>query len=227
MPSVLAIVPGTTLPRRVSLKDALIDVHTTLDRALDEARRRRYDLLVLGPMPEDGQATAVRHVQVLRRWRSIPVVYLWSDEAAGIVIPPAYRPGIDSLARGPLESQEARRAILDQCRRVVPNATRPVLAGPYALDPARRRLCFDDGEVPLTRREAGLLAVLMSRPDQTVPAGELVAEGWAADIDPQTLQTLRRHVSNLRHKLDRASAGNLLVTVRSEGYCFVSRQSTA
>lgn len=227
MPSVLAIVPGTTLPRRVSLKDTLIEVHSTLDRALDEARRRRYDLLVLGPMPEGGQATAVREFQVLRRWRSIPVLYLWSVDAAGIIIPSAYRPGVDSVARGPLESPEARRAILDQCRRVAPTATRPVLVGPYSLDPARRRLRFDDGEVPLTRREAGLLAVLMSRPDQTVPAGELVAEGWSADLDPQALQTLRRHVSNLRHKLDRAAAGNLLVTVRSEGYCFVSRQNTA
>lgn len=225
MPSVLAIVPGTMLPRRVSLKNATIDVHTMVSRALQDADRRTYDLLVLGPMPADRQSATVRQLQVRRRWRSIPVLYLAAHEALGIVIPEAYRPEIDSVARGTLESADVQRKILELLRGAAGGAN-PVMVGPYELDPGRRRLRFHDGEVSLTPREAELLAVLMSRPNETVPAGQLLKEGWSVEFDPQTVQTLRRHVSNLRQKLDRAAVGTLVRTVRGQGYRFVARRTS-
>ncbi|MGK2964282.1 MAG: winged helix-turn-helix transcriptional regulator [Tepidiformaceae bacterium] len=222
MPTALAIIPGTTLPRRISIGRVAIDVHTSVSRALDELDRRTYDLLIIGPMDGNGHSDAVVELRAHRRARVTPVFFLVAPEALGIVIPRDYRPGTDTVVRGDLESPVVQQKVV-QLIGLRDGDAEPVLAGNFELDPGRRRLRFEDGEVALTRREADLLAILMGRPNETVTSNEILESGWAPGNDPNTLQTLRRHVSNLRQKLDNTPAERALHTVRGEGYRFVSR----
>ncbi|HET7737043.1 MAG TPA: winged helix-turn-helix domain-containing protein [Tepidiformaceae bacterium] len=222
MPTALALIPGTMLPRRINLGRVAIDVHTTASRALDELDRRPYDLLILGPMEGNGQSDAVAELRAHRRARVTPILFLVAPESLGIVIPRDYRPGVDTVIRGHLESPAVHQKVV-QLIGYREGDVEPLLVGNFELDPGRRRLRFEDGEIALTRREAELLAILMGRPNETVTSGEILESGWAPGNDPHTLQTLRRHVSNLRQKLDNTPAQRALHTVRGEGYRFVSR----
>jgi DNA-binding response OmpR family regulator len=126
---------------------------------------------------------------------------------------------MDGILQGDLASPAAERRIRDLAREGVASAD-IVVAGPYELDPVRGRLRFPDMEVPLTDREAEILAILLARPNRTVTAQEIIERGWGAGADERYLQILRRHVSNIRRKLHRTSAARSVRTIRGSGYRF-------
>ena len=96
--------------------------------------------------------------------------------------------------------------------------TAPVVAGTFELEPIRCRLQVAEFEIELTEREAEILAVLLNRANDTVTAIEIVELGWGADADARHLQNLRRHMSNIRRKLDVTSAAGSVHTIRGIGY---------
>lgn len=95
-----------------------------------------------------------------------------------------------------------------------------VIAGPYELDPLRGKLRLAELEVSLTEREAEILAILLGQPNRTVSAAEIIERGWGTEADSRYLQILRRHVSNIRRKLQRTTAARSVRTVRGAGYRF-------
>ena len=95
-----------------------------------------------------------------------------------------------------------------------------VVAGPFELDPLRGKLRLADLEVTLTEREAEILAILLAQPNRTVSSTEIIERGWGTEADARYLQILRRHVSNIRRKLQRTAAARSVRTVRGSGYRF-------
>jgi DNA-binding response OmpR family regulator len=84
----------------------------------------------------------------------------------------------------------------------------------------RGRLRLAELEIELTERECEILAILLSQPNRTVAASEIIERGWGTDADARYLQILRRHVSNIRRKLQRTAAARSVKTVRGSGYRF-------
>ena len=77
----------------------------------------------------------------------------------------------------------------------------PVLSvGDVVLDPARRTVTRDGGEVDLTPKEFGVLEVLMQADGATVSAEELLQRVWDEHADPFT-NAVRMTVMTLRRKL--------------------------
>lgn len=222
MPNVLAISPGTphALEGRTLLGDRLtIAVLADPERVIAEAATSVYDLLVLIGMSVDEQQHVASQLQAHRRWRLVPVLYVLDELAPGVSVPASYRAEMDGIARGALDSASVQRRIRSLAREGVAQSDL-VVAGPYELDPIRGRLRYGNVEIALTDRESEILAILLARPNRTVSANEIIERGWGTDADSRYLQILRRHVSNIRRKLDATEAGRSVRTVRGTGYRF-------
>ena len=222
MPSILAIAPG--MPRALNGRSLLgdqfsIDVASDPAPHLAQAAERVFDLLVLSGMDVDDQNTLVAEFHAHRRWRLVPVLYLLDPATPGLAIPGSYRPEIDGLMRGTLETHDVQRRMVAMAREGVSEADM-VVAGPYELDPVRAKLRLPNLEIDLTEREAEILAILLQHPNRTVAAAEIIERGWGTEADSRYLQILRRHVSNIRRKLEKTSASRSVRTVRGSGYRF-------
>lgn len=118
------------------------------------------------------------------------------------------------------------------CARVRALIRRSQLAAPpsAAIAPASTRepllVCDDAGQrircagqwLPLTRRELGLLALLLRHPGRIWPREALLDAVWGQDAD-STDRTVDTHVKTLRGKLrDAGAPADLIVTHRGLGY---------
>lgn len=222
MPTVLAISPGT--PRALTGRSVLgehlsIEVNADAAPALAEAAERIFDLLVLCGMSVDEQQDIVSKFHAHRRWRLVPVLYALEPGVPGMAIPGPFRPEMDGIVRGTLDSPEVQRRIFAMARDGIADADL-VVAGPFELDPVRAIFRLPELEVELTEREAEILAILLAHPNRTISAAEIIERGWGAEANARYLQILRRHVSNIRRKLERTPAARSVRTVRGSGYRF-------
>ncbi|MBK6561664.1 MAG: winged helix-turn-helix domain-containing protein [Dehalococcoidia bacterium] len=222
MPTVLAIVSGA--PRALEGRSLMGD-HLTAEIAAEagpwiaRAGEDVFDLLVLCGMSVDDQQAIVNGFHANRRWRLVPVLYVANDDSPGLAIPGTFRPEIDGIARGRLETPQVQKRIVELARDGIGSAEL-VVAGPFELDPLRGKLRLADLEVTLTEREAEILAILLAQPNRTVSSTEIIERGWGTEADARYLQILRRHVSNIRRKLQRTAAARSVRTVRGSGYRF-------
>jgi DNA-binding winged helix-turn-helix (wHTH) protein len=222
MPKVLAISPNTphAVAGRAILGDRInLEISNDPAGPLSTASARVFDLLVLCGMAVDAQQDVVTAFHGNRRWRLVPVLYALDPNVPGMAIPGTFRPEMDGLVRGTLETPDVQRRILSMARDGVAEAEL-VVAGPFELDPIRSVFRLPDLEVGLTEREAEILAILLAQPNRTVSAAEIIERGWGTEANARYLQILRRHVSNIRRKLERTAAARSVRTVRGAGYRF-------
>ena len=88
------------------------------------------------------------------------------------------------------------------------------------LDPAARRALVHDRDVPLTRKEYDLLALLAQNPGVVIRREQIISEVWRSSWEG-TARTLEVHIASLRHKL---AVPALIETVRGIGYRLVLPQ---
>jgi len=99
-------------------------------------------------------------------------------------------------------------------RRATPAAPPVLSAGDLVLDPARRTATRGGQRLDLTRKELGVLEVLLSAGGGVVSSEELLDRVWDENADPFTT-TVRVTVMTLRRKL---GAPPLIETVVGAGY---------
>jgi two-component system KDP operon response regulator KdpE len=76
-----------------------------------------------------------------------------------------------------------------------------VTLGGLTVDFARRRVTVDGTGVRLTRTEFDILALLARNVDRVVTSRTLLERVWGPEYVEDT-QTLRVHISHLRHKIE-------------------------
>jgi two-component system, OmpR family, response regulator RegX3 len=193
------------------------------DVALERARDRSYDLMVL-----DLLLPGRRGIDVCRTLRAeqndLPIVMLTAldaeaDRVHGLDI------GADDYVTKPFSIAELvsrvrsllRRRELD---RKSGGSVRSV--GGLRLDVARHTAAVDGRPILLTRSEFRLVALLASEPGKPFEREELIRHLWESDFvgDRRAIDV---HVSNLRRKLERdPRRPERLVTVRGVGYKLVA-----
>jgi DNA-binding response OmpR family regulator len=99
-------------------------------------------------------------------------------------------------------------------RRATPAAPPLLIAGDVELDPARRTVRRACGPIELTRKEFGVLEVLLSAKGAVVSSEELLERVWDENADPFTT-TVRVTVMTLRKKLGEPG---IIETVVGSGY---------
>ncbi|MBW5483757.1 response regulator transcription factor [Streptomyces bambusae] len=92
-----------------------------------------------------------------------------------------------------------------------------VRLGAVSIELPTRRVSIDGADVPLTRKEFDLLALLAQRPGVVFRREQIISEVWRTSWEG-TGRTLEVHVASLRSKLGMPA---LIETVRGVGYRLV------
>jgi len=129
--------------------------------------------------------------------------------------------GADDYLPKPFAFAELVARVRALARRATP-ATPPVLhAGDLELDPARRTVTRSGTPVELTRKEFGVLEVLLAAGGAVVSSEELLERVWDENADPFTT-TVRVTVMTLRRKLGEPG---VIDTVVGSGYRVAAARS--
>jgi two-component system response regulator RegX3 len=199
-----------------------VDEESDGARALEAARSREYDIVILDVMLPELSGTDV--CRALRAESDVPIVMLTArdaerDRVLGLEL------GADDYVTKPFSSAELLsrvRAILR--RRELDRAnTTPAIQrlGGLHLDLVRHEVTVDGEPVRLTLSEFKVLSLLAEQPERIISRRELMQHLWASDHvgDEHACEV---HVSNLRRKIEAdPSRPQRLLTVRGLGYKLV------
>lgn len=202
------------------------EVYQAFDGAagLEATRRVEPDVVIL-----DWMLPGLDGMEVLRELRRFSEAYVImltarTEEVDRIV---GLSAGADDYLTKPFSPGElvARvRAMLRRPRGGAADALeeKPIMFGELEIDSNRRRVRFEEAEVPLTALEFDLLLALASRPGFVFGRRRLLERVWGEDYfgDDHVVDV---HVANLRKKLDAAekgAGGRYIRTVRGVGYKF-------
>jgi two-component system KDP operon response regulator KdpE len=174
----------------------------TGEEGLVQAATRNPDviLLDLGLPDMDGLEVARR----LREWSKKPIIVVSArgreaDKVAALDM------GADDYLTKPFGVQEllARiRAALRRSQETNGKPDQPVFRhGDLEVDLAHRRVLKAGAEVHLTKREFGLMAILVRHAGKVVTQRQLLTEVWGEAYANQA-HYLRVHMNNLRNKLE-------------------------
>lgn len=122
--------------------------------------------------------------------------------------------GADDYLAKPFAFPELVARVRALGRRSTPAAPPILKAGDVELDSARRTVARDGKPVELTRKEFGVLEVLLAAGGQVVSSEELLERVWDENADPFTT-TVRVTVMTLRRKLGEPG---VIETVVGAGY---------
>ncbi|HEU0100812.1 MAG TPA: response regulator transcription factor [Mycobacteriales bacterium] len=190
-----------------------VDVAYDGDSGLEKALVTRYDVLVLDrDLPLMSGDDVLRHLAAdgaLTRVLLLTAATGLADRVEGLEL------GADDYLGKPFAFEELVARVRALGRRATPAAP-PVLHGPggLELDPARRTARRAGVDLDLTRKEFGVLEVLMRADEQVVSSEELLERVWDENADPYTT-TVRVTIMTLRKKLGDPPA---VQTVVGSGY---------
>jgi two-component system, OmpR family, response regulator CpxR len=181
---------------------------------------QKPDLVVLDVMMpgQDGVET----LRALRKTSDVPVIMLTalgetSDRLRGL------EAGADDYLAKPF----AARELLLRVRAVLKRTTTStddsrlggiITAGPLQLDLDRQSVRLDDQPLQLTSTEFRLLSALVEKQNSVVTRRYLSQYATGRELQPFD-RTLDTHISNLRHKIAKASNSDCVIqSVRGSGY---------
>ncbi|MER5393003.1 response regulator transcription factor [Saccharopolyspora sp. NPDC002686] len=186
--------------------------------AIDEARRRKPDLVVLDVMMPKVDGLDV--CRVLRAESDVPIVLLTArttedDVLLGLDL------GADDYITKPYSPRQlaARvRAILRRVRRVQDRGFQPLRVGELVVDQQRHEVTLHGDKLDCTPAEFQMLAVLAAEPGRAFTRGQLLSQAFGVDKFI-TERTVDVHVMNLRRKLEPDPRRPVrLLTVYGVGY---------
>jgi DNA-binding response OmpR family regulator len=189
-----------------------VDVALDGDEGHEKATVTRYDVVVLDRdlpgMSGDELCREIVASGALTRVIMLTASGSVADRVEGLSL------GADDYLAKPFAFDELVARVRALARRSTP-VTPPVLrAGDLELDPARRTVTRAGEPVELTRKEFGVLEVLLAAAGSVVSSEELLERVWDEHADPFTT-TVRVTVMTLRKKLGEPG---IIDTVVGSGY---------
>jgi DNA-binding response OmpR family regulator len=189
-----------------------VDVALNGDDGHEKASITRYDVVLLDRdlpgMSGDELCKEIVASGELTRVLMLTASGTVSDRVAGLSL------GADDYLAKPFAFPELVARVRALGRRATPAAPPLLTAGDVELDPARRTVRRAGGPVELTRKEFGVLEVLLSAKGAVVSSEELLERVWDENADPFTT-TVRVTVMTLRKKLGEPG---IIETVVGSGY---------
>jgi DNA-binding response OmpR family regulator len=199
------VVLAEAIARGLRRQGVAVDVTFDGADALDKATVNRYEVIVL-----DRDLPGVHGDQVCRK--------LAAEGGPGRILMLTAVEGLDLGADDYLGKPFAFTELVARIRalgRRSDQPTPPVLTrGDLVVDPARHEAQRGGHFLQLTRKELGVLEVLLAADGRVVSAEELLERVWDEHADPFT-NTVRVTVGNLRRKL---GPPPLIQTVIGAGY---------
>ena len=175
-----------------------VDVAYDGDEGFTKATTTRYDVVVLDrDLPGrsgDEICRSLTDEGVLTRVIMLTASGSIEDKVEGLAL------GADDYLAKPFAFAELVARVRALGRRATPAAPPVLQAGDLVLDPAKRTVTRSGRNVDLTRKEFGVLEVLLAARGAVVSSEELLDRVWDENADPFTT-TVRVTVMTLRRKL--------------------------
>ncbi len=194
----------------------VVEAAGTVDDAVAELGRRRYDIVVFGASADDDVVTAAQQIH-----ETGPLGLVILDERLADARD-AYEAGADQLLPKPFVPGQLAGALRAALRSRGPDSivavARHIRVDDMLFDADRRELRFGDGEtIRFSAREWELLSLLLSRANQYFSAEELRDDAWG---DPDlSVDQVRGYIRRLRTKLAGRQLRFGIVSARNLGYC--------
>ncbi len=198
-----------------------VDWQKTLEDGGATLEAAAFDLVLLDLGLPDGDG-----LDLIRRLRraadTIPILVLTargglSDRVTGLDA------GADDYLVKPFDIAELSARCRALLRRPVQGLTPVLSVGKLTFDTSSRQAAYDGTLIELSRREAGLLEVLMRRPG-AVLTKQALEEAVYDFNEPVTPNAVEVAISRLRRRLDDAGAKDLLHNVRGIGYMLKAKR---
>ena len=177
------------------------EVHTASSgpEALDRARSTRPDVLILDLMlPGRNGFEVCRELRAERRDLWIIMLTVRGHEADRVT---GFEAGVDDYVTKPFSLRELVGRIKVGLRRGKGEANGAVRSGDLEIDLAARRVCRHAEEIPLTKTEFDILALLVRRAGEVITRDEFLDQVWGSDVYV-THRTIDTHVASLRRKIE-------------------------
>jgi two-component system KDP operon response regulator KdpE len=197
-----------------------VETVATGGEGLEAAIDRTPDLIILDLSLPD--MSGLKVAEELRTWFAGPIVVLSvrdgdADKIAALDL------GADDYLTKPFSAGELLARIRAHLRRNTAGdaSIREIRAGGLVIDLARRQVTVEGQLAHLTRTEFDILALLARNADRVVTSRMMLEQVWGPDYVSDT-QTLRVHVSHLRHKIEPAGGvPRYILTEPGVGFRFV------
>lgn len=201
-----------TIARGLRREGMAVDVALDGGTALEKATVNDYDVIVLDRnlpgVHGDQVCTALAAEESRARILMLTAAGAIEDRVTGLNL------GADDYLPKPFAFDELVARIRALGRRASRPAPPILEAGDLRLDPARHEVERGGVRLDLTKKEFGVLEVLLAAEGRTVSAEELLERVWDENIDPFT-NVVRVTIMTLRKKLGDPP---VLETVTGVGY---------
>lgn len=215
-----------TLDQYLRAEGFRTELAVTGEQALELFRYAQPDLVLLDVMLPVLDGFEV--LKAIRHSSSVPVIMLTAraeevDRLVGLTM------GADDYVVKPFSFREvvARvKAVLRRSRQPAQDAQQQALkVGPLSIDPLGATASYAGHALDLTATEFRLLSLFARSPNRVFSRGEII-ERVVPDSD-MLERTIDSHIKNLRAKLQRCGAHDVIQTVRGLGFRFVEAPLTS
>lgn len=176
------------------------------------------DLLLLDVMMGGMSGFALAKLLREEQGVKVPIIFLTAKDTEDDLLQ-GFSVGADDYISKPFSLQEvlARvRAVLRRSAKEENSAKSE--AEELQLISARKVVCIGGAEIPLSKKEFGILQMLAQNPGRIFSREEILTEVWQGEsyvLD----RTVDVHIAHVRKKL--GDMGNRIVNRQGHGYCFV------
>lgn len=177
------------------------------------------DLLLLDVMM--GGMSGFAFAQLLREEQEVkvPIIFLTAKDTEDDLLL-GFSVGADDYISKPFSLQEVLARVRAVLRRSAKEEnTEKSDAEELQLISARKVVCVGGAEIPLSKKEFGILQMLTQNPGRIFSREEILTEVWQNEsyvLD----RTVDVHIAHVRKKL--GEMGNRIVNRQGHGYCFVT-----
>ena len=197
-----------------------VDIATTCEDGLHQARTEGYDLIILDVMLPDRQGWSV--VQELRaEGYDLPILFLSARDAVhdrvyGLEL------GADDYLVKPFAFSELLARIRTLLRRQPQRQPDQLQVNDLELDLLRHKARRGGSNLDLTAKEFQLLALLLRRSGEVLSRTYISEQVWGINFDSDT-NIVDVAIRRLRKKVDDPFPHKLIHTIRGVGYVLEER----
>ena len=195
-----------------------VDTASSAEEAL-QMMDRCPSLLLLDVMMGGMSGFALAKVLREERGLKVPIIFLTAKDTEDDLLH-GFSVGADDYISKPFSLQEVLARVKAVVRRaeVTESAERPTSAELLQLDAERKVVRIGSAEIPLSKKEFGILNILTANPGKVFSREQILEEVWQGEsyvLD----RTVDVHIAHVRKKL--GEMGNRIVNRQGHGYCFV------
>lgn len=195
-----------------------VDTASSAEEAL-QMMNRCPSLLLLDVMMGGMSGFALAKVLREERGLKVPIIFLTAKDTEDDLLH-GFSVGADDYISKPFSLQEVMARVKAVLRRaeVTESAERPTSAALLQLDAERKVVRIGSAEIPLSKKEFGILNILTANPGKVFSREQILEEVWQGEsyvLD----RTVDVHIAHVRKKL--GDMGNRIVNRQGHGYCFV------